>query len=612
MHRIVATCLALWMVVAIGGGTARADTPRRVALIIANADYVNGGPLKNPVSDATLIAAALKKAGFQVVDVEANLGTGAFNHALRAFGEQAAGADAAVIYYAGHGIEAQGTNWLLPVDVTLDAPRDLDYEAISIDKVLAATEGARMRMVVLDACRDNPFAKSRSWSGATRGGGQGGLAEVKADDVLVIYSAAPGEKALDGSGVYSPFAQSLAQRLPEPGMEIHLLGSKVRDDVLRMTGEHQRPYVSLSISGDAFFFVGGVNLNVTRGPAQPPPQVLAFDVRQVDMALWTSVGSSNDVAQLNAYLGQFPNGMFAEAARAKIAALNRSAVTISPTLPPTNSVPVPQSAAKAAIAHISSADWTTSPGRDVLRRVLNQASITDVEALAQADDPRAQALMGWAFDYGDGGKVKDFTQAMAWSVKAANHGDPSGQELVGNLYATGRGVERDDAQAMAWYRKAADQGRAAAQSGIGYLYERAQDYVQAMAWYRKAADQGFAMAQNNIGFFYDTGKGVAQDSAQAMVWFRKAAAQGDAGAQSNIGDLYAHGRGVEQDYAQAMAWFRKAADHGHATAQRNIGDFYAAGRGVDRDDVQARVWFEKAAASGDREAQQWLATHAKE
>jgi uncharacterized caspase-like protein len=157
----------------------------------------------------------------------------------------------------------------LPVDVTLTAPRDLDYEAISIDKVLAATEGARMRMVVLDACRDNPFAKSRSWSGATRGGGEGGLAEVKADDVLVIYSAAPGAKALDGSGTYSPFAQALARRLPEAGMEIHLLGSKVRDDVLRMTGEQQRPYVSLSISGDAVFFVGsGGAVDVTPSPAQ--------------------------------------------------------------------------------------------------------------------------------------------------------------------------------------------------------------------------------------------------------------------------------------------------------------------------------------------------------
>ena len=292
MKRFLASWLWMLAVTLSVAGVASADDHRRVALIVANGDYVNGGSLKNPVGDAGLIEDALKKAGFQVVETEANLGTGGFNHALRAFSAQAAGAEAAVIYYAGHGIEAQGANWLLPVDVTLQNPADLEYEAIPIERVLRATQGAKMRMVVLDACRDNPFGKSRGWSSETRAV-QGGLAELKVDDVLVIYSAAAGEKALDGAGANSPFAEALAKRLPEPGMEIHMLGSKVRDDVLRMTTARQRPYVSASISGDTFYFVqGNVTVNVTPN-APPAPQMAGPGKTQVSL---------DDLASQNAAL----------------------------------------------------------------------------------------------------------------------------------------------------------------------------------------------------------------------------------------------------------------------------------------------------------------------
>ncbi|HLZ82656.1 MAG TPA: caspase family protein [Caulobacteraceae bacterium] len=322
MPRLFAIAAAIVLAALALGGLARADAPRRVALVIANADYVSGGSLKNPINDASLIEAALKKAGFQLVHTRENLGTGAFNHALRAFSAEAAGAEAAVIYFAGHGVEAQGTNWLLPTDVTLQSPSDLEYEAIDINKVLRATQGAKVRMVVLDACRNNPFTRTRSWTVETRAT-QGGLGEVSVDDVLVLYSAAPGETALDGTGADSPFAQALAQRLPEPGLEIHVLGGKVRDDVLRMTGVRQRPYVSASISGDTFYFVPG---NATANPAgAAAPAAPVFDVRQADTVLWISVGSSNDVGQLNAYLAQFPNGIFAGAAKAKLAALTRPA-----------------------------------------------------------------------------------------------------------------------------------------------------------------------------------------------------------------------------------------------------------------------------------------------
>jgi hypothetical protein len=315
MARLTILVGTIVLALAVAAG-ARADGARRVALVIANAHYSGANVLKNPISDAGLVEAALRRAGFATIDSEADLANGALRDALRRFSAAAAGADVAVNYYAGHGIEARGTNWLLPVDATLQADSDLDYEAVNLELVLRATSGARMRMVVLDACRDNPFG--RGWGSEVRALTQG-LGEVKADDVLVIYAAAPGQTAMDGTGANSPFAEALSRRLPEPGMEIHLLGGKVRDDVLKLTAGRQRPYISASISGDPFVFVeGSANVTIVHGGGPPAP---AYDPRSTELAVWNSVAASNDAAQLNAYLGQYPNGSFAAVARAKIASL---------------------------------------------------------------------------------------------------------------------------------------------------------------------------------------------------------------------------------------------------------------------------------------------------
>jgi hypothetical protein len=348
------------IVLALGlAAGARADGSRRVALVIANAHYSNANGLKNPTNDAVLVVGALKRAGFATIDSEADLTNGALRDALRRFSAAAAGADVAVIYYAGHGIEARGTNWLLPVDATLQTDSDLDYEAVNLELALRATSGARMRMVVLDACRDNPFG--RSWGSEVRAVSQG-LGEIKTDDVLVIYSAAPGQTAMDGVGANSPFAEALARRLPEPGMEIHLLGGKVRDDVLKLTAGRQRPYVSASISGEPFVFVDGpANVTVVRGGGPPPP---AFDPRSTELAFWNSVSASNDATQLNAYLSQYPGGSFAAIARAKVAALNPparvSAATVGPR-PPAHA----GSTGNDVVLDFGSIDTMSAPGHSV-------------------------------------------------------------------------------------------------------------------------------------------------------------------------------------------------------------------------------------------------------
>jgi hypothetical protein len=188
--------------------------------------------------------------GFTVIPVS-DASKQAMERSLRDFSRQADGAEVALVYYAGHGLEANGVNWLLPVDAKLTDERDLSFEAISLDTVLATVERARgLRMVVLDACRNNPFTRSMRRSTTTRATVSRGLADVEVTGTLVLYSARGGTVARDGpSGGNSPFASAFARRIPEPGVDIRLLVSKVRDDVLAATGRVQEPFSYGSLPG---------------------------------------------------------------------------------------------------------------------------------------------------------------------------------------------------------------------------------------------------------------------------------------------------------------------------------------------------------------------------
>jgi uncharacterized caspase-like protein len=303
------------------GSTAFAQSAqRKVALIIANGTYASTSALANPLNDAKLVAASARKAGFQTVTLETDLTLASFQRALRDFREKASGADVAMVYYAGHGIEGSGKNWLIPVDARLGSDLDLPYEAIDLERVMEAISGAQIRMVVLDACRNNPFG--RSWRSTTRAVARG-LAGVEADDVLVIYAAAPGQTASDGDGVNSPFATSLAKRLVEADLPLQLLGGSVRDDVLKATGGSQRPFVSASITGTPVYLVPrSTPAAVTAAPAARPQPVVTVDNATLDALAWQGAVGANSSASYREYQRQFPKGRFATLAAQNIARLD--------------------------------------------------------------------------------------------------------------------------------------------------------------------------------------------------------------------------------------------------------------------------------------------------
>ncbi|WP_172628265.1 tetratricopeptide repeat protein [Bradyrhizobium ivorense] len=227
----------------------------RVALVIGNSAYEAVPMLPNPQRDAEAVAAAFKKLGFQTVIPGRNLTRAEFLSKIREFEDLAAAADWAVIFYAGHGLEMNGLNYLLPIDVRLLSDRDVQDEAISLDRMLQAAERAKkLRLVILDSCRDNPFLSTMRRTVATRSIGRG-LARIDPEvGTLVAYAAREGQISRDGNGDHSPFTTSFLKNIVDPKLEINMLFRRVRDEVLQETQRRQEPFMYGSLPGESFYF----------------------------------------------------------------------------------------------------------------------------------------------------------------------------------------------------------------------------------------------------------------------------------------------------------------------------------------------------------------------
>ena len=267
MNRIfsaAAAAISSLILLAFSAGTTLAQAPKRVALVIGNGAYQNVAKLPNPIKDATAIADMFKKAGFDWVQMRQDVGNLDFKRALREFMDAATDADIAVVYYAGHGIQVRDMNYMIPVDAKLATEIDAEDEAVSLDRIVAALEPAkRLRLVILDACRDNPFQRTMKRRVAMRAI-TGGLAKMEPTlgDTLIAYAAKAGSTAEDGDGATnSPFAAALLKHLGEPGLDIRLAFGRVRDEVLKLTANKQEPFVYGSL--------GGSNIALVPAPAQP-------------------------------------------------------------------------------------------------------------------------------------------------------------------------------------------------------------------------------------------------------------------------------------------------------------------------------------------------------
>lgn len=260
-----------------------AEAEERVALVIGNGAYRSLTALPNPPADAAAVAARLRGLGFAVTE-RADLDKQGMEDVIRQFGRQAAHADVAMVYYAGHGVQVGGRNYLVPVGAGMpEREQDLRYDFVDLATVLEELAGARrLRIVVLDACRDNPIAARLSRSlGRSLGADRGLAPPPSMDNTLVAYATAADATAADGNGPHSPFTTALLQHLEDRGLDIRLMFGRVRDEVRRQTDNRQNPFVYESLGGDSFAFnadpasgspsAGPTVPTASLSPPPPPP-----------------------------------------------------------------------------------------------------------------------------------------------------------------------------------------------------------------------------------------------------------------------------------------------------------------------------------------------------
>lgn len=280
---------------------ARAE--KRVALVIGVSNYQQVPRLSNPVHDSEAMGALFRKAGFDIVDDERDLGVAGLRRAIREFSEKSKDADIAVVYFAGHGIEVDGSNYLVPADAKLASDFDADDEAVSLDRVLRALDPVRrLRLVILDACRDNPFAKTMKRTIASRSIGRG-LARIEptTPNTLIAFATKAGDVADDGSGEHSQYESALAKFIAEPGVDVRVALGRVRDEVLKNTGNRQEPFVYGSLGGDELALI-------------PKPVDTEADAR-IDYEYAAQIGTK-DV--WDSFLVKHPVGFYAQLARAQL------------------------------------------------------------------------------------------------------------------------------------------------------------------------------------------------------------------------------------------------------------------------------------------------------
>jgi hypothetical protein len=284
----------------LAAGLAHAE--KRVALVIGNGAYVNTPALTNPVNDAEDMAAALQRVGF-TVQVERDLTKRGMEGALARFARTAEDADAALFFYAGHGIQYRGTNFLMPVDARLEDDISINYELLRIDEVLFGLERARgVKLLVLDACRNNPLLDRLLRRGATRGAElTRGLARIDtARGMVVAYSTQPDQVAVDGTGRNSPFTGALVKYIDEPGLEVGSLFRRVAIEVDRATGGRQLPELSITLRGEFY-----------------------LNTRESDLQAWGRVRASDDPNQLTDFIRRFPSSVLATEVRRRLEVVER-------------------------------------------------------------------------------------------------------------------------------------------------------------------------------------------------------------------------------------------------------------------------------------------------
>jgi len=307
-------------------GIAPAFAAERVALVIGNGTYLKVPTLPNPTRDAVDIGRALERLNFKVTQIQ-NATAQEMRKAVVDFGRAAEGSEMAVVFYAGHGMEVGGENWLIPISAELLSDADIESEAISLRSInLQVSKARQLGLVILDACRNNPFAAKMKRSLSSRAVARGLAPTEPLDNVLIAYAARDGTTASDGDGRNSPFTTALLQHIETPGLEVSFLFRRVRDDVMKATKREQQPFVYGSLSKEEIYLRVPAPVTINR-PASDSISAASTE----DEKFWQAARTSTVTGLFDEYLARFPRGSHVTEARQRIKDLkSKEVAAVSP------------------------------------------------------------------------------------------------------------------------------------------------------------------------------------------------------------------------------------------------------------------------------------------
>jgi len=544
LRLITIAILALWALPA---------SAERHALVVGIDEYQSISDLQKARNDAIAVSEVLEANGFNVTTL-LDADQREFSAAVSALASSLSEDDEAFFYFAGHGVEVDGRNYLLPADIPALTAGDeflLDSTSISADRALSAIQGsgARVTVMVLDACRDNPFSSDgRRSLGQSRG-----LAAIEVPEgAFIIYSAGVGQSALDRLSDDDPdpnsvFTRVLLPLLDQPDLPIHEVARQIRRDV---------------------------------------------------SALASSINHDQRPAYYDEMLGEF---VVAESPNASglLGMILQNRVEAALIAPAENATPVLEGS-----AGVMSSDFDFQSFRIDARECWNLGSLSS-EALrttvtlevTMEPDGRPQSGSIRLLE-SSGGSDAAVMQAFEAARRAVIRCGASGYDLPVESYDHWRIIEitfnpEDMRLRPAPFASIRITAEEAYQRGREFRYGfngREVDLTEAVRWYRLAARQSHAGAQNALGYMYMTGRGVPQDYGDALRWYRSAAEQGLERAQFNLGLMHYNGWGIELNYFEAARWYRLAAEQGYTLAQNNLALMYREGRGVPQDEDEARRW----------------------
>jgi uncharacterized caspase-like protein len=617
-----------------------AHSEKRAAIIIGNGEYPFA-PLVNPRNDSKLIANTLTELDFDVLlfyDVKRSA-IPDLKDAIRA---HLVGADMAIFYYAGHALQVDRQNLLLPVDTRTSSAKEVVADAMRLNDLIdiVKDDPVGVKLFILDACRNNPAAKGE--------GLEQGLAytESGSGQVLIAFATSAGQVAYDGTGINSPYSSALANALQTPNLDVYDTFRTIRGDVRQATGGSQIPWITGSIETKFVFRQddAGSEVGEAAQVAEPGGGLT------IDEVLWSFIKDSKSPEDFERFVKVFPNSRFAaeatEKSRVQMAALSERGVYVNGALASTSIsaevLVVGESKAASeefvfqqAGERAVSETFRVWPSELPVTQRGMKAMVTDCDLYAaDPNDPQRavpgvtnglvnvrDALRGCAFALAADidnprllfqfGRVLEIAGRYDW---AEHYYDLAGKQQysaalvnLGYMARVGMGREVDYVRALNFYLQAAALGNLRARTNVGTAYIRGQGVPQmpeeGILWYRLAASSGWTNAITALGDSYSKGVGVPKDEVEAAKLYAAAADMGQIDAMSNLGRAYVNGAGVEKNVKRGLDLMLKATDRGNKYAPRFAGQlFLKGGDGVGREGKRALTLFELSAQRGFEDA----------